>query len=75
MAHNCKIKEIRSCSNQMSWGGWRDNIWIQCRLDQSFDNDGWFHLFTRSKTEYMNLWASDHRSIRTSFALEIDDFE
>lgn len=41
-------------------------------MDHSFGNDGWFHLFPRVKTEYMHLWAFDHRPIRTSFALESD---
>ncbi|VVB17675.1 unnamed protein product [Arabis nemorensis] len=60
MAQNCKIQEIRSCRNSFSWGGWRDDVWIQCRLDRSFGNDQWFQLFPRSNVEYMNLWASDH---------------
>lgn len=61
---------VKSRGNSFSWGGWRDDVWIQCRLDRSFGNDQWFQLFPRSSVEYMNLWVSDYRPIRTCFALE-----
>lgn len=70
MAQTYEIQKIRSCGNKLSWGGWRDNVWIQCRLDRSFDNDEWFQLFPRTNVEYMDMWASDHKPIRTCFALE-----
>lgn len=70
MAENCKIKELRSIGNQLSWAGVRDRAWVQCRLDRSFGNDEWFRLFPRAQMEYMALWASDHRPIRISFAAE-----
>lgn len=82
LAISCKIKETRSSGNSLSWAGWRemvngagrkDKVWVQCRLDRSFGNDSWFQLFSRSKTEYMRMYASDHRPIKLSFALEPDD--
>ncbi|KAL0749510.1 hypothetical protein Bca101_031513 [Brassica carinata] len=39
MAQNCKLKEIRSSGNVLSWCGKRDTVWVQCRLDRSFGND------------------------------------
>ena len=36
MAENCKTKEVRSSGNQLSWTGWRDWVWVLCRLDRSF---------------------------------------
>ena len=73
MAENCKIREPRYTGNCLSWGGWRERVWVQCRLDRSFGNNEWFSLFPRSSMEYLELWASDHRPIRICFALERDD--
>ncbi|XP_033134315.1 uncharacterized protein LOC117127769 [Brassica rapa] len=70
MAENCKIKELRFFGNSLSWAGKRDNVWVQCRLDRSFGNDEWFSLFPRASSEYLDMWASDHRPLRISFALE-----
>lgn len=73
MTENCKVKEIRSSGNKMSWAGWRDNIWVQCRLDRSFSNDAWFRLFPRAQMEYLEMWGSDHRPICINFAQEEDE--
>ena len=73
MVENCKIKEVRTIGNVLSWVGGRDNIWIQCRLDRSFGNDSWFRLFPRSNLEYLDMWPSDHRPIVLSFSLEPED--
>ncbi|KAJ4901556.1 Uncharacterized protein Rs2_15507 [Raphanus sativus] len=59
--------------NVLSWTGWRDNVWIQCRLDRSFGNDEWFQLFPRANMEYLGMWPSDHRPILLSFSLEPED--
>lgn len=73
MAENCKIRELRYTGNCLSWGGWRERVWVQCRLDRCFGNSEWFSLFPRSNMEYLEMWASDHRPIRICFALERDD--
>ncbi|XP_010472251.1 PREDICTED: uncharacterized protein LOC104751896 [Camelina sativa] len=65
MARSCKIKEIPSFGNRLSWGGKRENVWVQCRLDRSFGNAEWFTLFPRAKTEYLEMMGSDHRPILT----------
>ncbi|XP_010474031.1 PREDICTED: uncharacterized protein LOC104753480 [Camelina sativa] len=70
MARGSQIKEIPSCGNKLSWGGKRDNVWVQCRLDRSFGNSGWFDLFPRVRTEYLELIGSDHRPIITRFVGE-----
>ncbi|KAG2332083.1 hypothetical protein Bca52824_003263 [Brassica carinata] len=73
MVQNCKLREVRYTGNCLSWGGWRENVWVQCRLDRSFGNSEWFSLFPKSNMEYLEMWASDHRPIRVSFALEKED--
>ncbi|XP_010472440.1 PREDICTED: uncharacterized protein LOC104752070 [Camelina sativa] len=65
LARDCRIKEIPSTGNHFSWGGRRENVWVQCRLDHSFGNSGWFDLFPRVNTEYLDLLGSDHRPIIT----------
>ena len=70
MVDNCRIKEIRSSGNWLSWTGWRDRIWVQCRLDRSFGNDEWYRIFPRAHMEYCDMRASDHRPILISFVWE-----
>ena len=70
MAKSCKIRELRSSGNVPSWGGWREMVWVQCRLDRCFGNDEWFNLFPRSSVEYGDMWGSDHRHILIGFVLE-----
>lgn len=70
MAQNCKLQEIRFLGNSLSRGGWREKVWVQCRLDRSFGNSEWFTLFPRVKMEYLDMFGSDHRPIRICFAHE-----
>lgn len=72
MVDNCKISDMRSSGNPLSWAGKRDNGWVQCRLDRCFGNDEWYRLFPRSHVEYMAMYGSDHRPLRIDFALESD---
>lgn len=70
MVQNCKLKEIRSFGNCLSWCGLRENGWVQCKVYRGFGNDGWFARFPKASVEYLELWASDHRAIVISFAAE-----
>lgn len=72
MVQNCKLKELRHSGNCLSWAGWRENGWVQCRLDRSFGNSEWFSMFPRANMEYHDMWASDHRPTRVCFSLERD---
>ena len=73
MARDCKIRELRSSGNVLSSGGWRDEVWVQCRLDRCFGNDEWFNLFPRASVEYGGMWASDHRHLLIGFVLELQE--
>lgn len=70
LAQNCKLKEIRFTGNSLSWSGWREKAWVQCRLGRSFGNNEWFTLFSRVCMEYLDMYASDHRPIRICFTHE-----
>lgn len=72
LVDNCKIRDMRSSGNPLSWAGKRDTVWVQCRLDRCFGNDEWYRLFPRSHVEYMSMYGSDHRPLRVGFALECD---
>ncbi|XP_010431321.2 PREDICTED: uncharacterized protein LOC104715626 [Camelina sativa] len=75
MARSSRIKEIPSSRNKLSWGGRRENVWVQCRLYRSFGNSKWFRLFPRSHTEYLDLMGSDHRPIITRLVGESTRFK
>lgn len=74
MARDCRIKEIPSSGDKLSWVGAREiisngvkeKVWIQCRLDRTFGNSEWFLLFPRSHTHYLERLGSDHRPILTT---------
>lgn len=74
MARDCRIKEVPSSGDKLSWVGVREviengvkeNVWVQCRLDRAFGNSEWFRLFPRSHTHYLERLGSDHRPILTS---------
>lgn len=75
MARDCKIKKLCSSANTLSWGGWRDEVWVQCRLDRCFGNDEWFNLFPRASVEYGGMWGSDHRHLLIGFVLELCELQ
>lgn len=74
MVRDCRIKEVPSSGDPLSWAGVRDimingvkeNVWVQCRLDRAFGDAEWFRLFPRSHTQYFERLGSDHRPILTS---------
>lgn len=68
---NCKIRDMRSSGNPLSWVGKRDNEWVQCRLDRCFGNDEWYRLFPRSHVEYMAMYGSDHRPLRVGLLWKV----
>ena len=76
MARNCRLKEVPSSGNRLSWGGvkeimsngLKEKVWVQCRLDRAFGNAEWFKLFPQSHTVYLEKTGSDYRPIFTSLA-------
>lgn len=76
MARECRLKELPSSGDSMSWAGTREimvngikeQAWIQCRLDRAFGNAEWFRLFPRRYSTYLEKTGSDHRHVLTSLA-------
>lgn len=60
-ARVCRLKEVPSSGNKISWEGVREvisngikeNVWIQCWFDRAFGNAEWFRLFPRSHGKYL----------------------
>lgn len=74
LARDCRLKEIPSSGNRLSWAGAREitsngikeTVWIQCRLDRAFGNAEWFQLFPNTHSFYLEKTGSDHRHIFTN---------
>lgn len=69
LVRDCRIKEISSSGNRLSWAGRRgitlssgekELVCIQCKLDRAFGNAEWFHLFLKVRCEYLPGYGSDH---------------
>ncbi|KAL0771896.1 hypothetical protein Bca101_037047 [Brassica carinata] len=75
MVRDCRIKEVPSSGDKLSWAGVREvitngvkeNVWIQCQLDRAFGNAEWFRLFPRSHLQYLERLGSDHRPIFSEY--------
>ncbi|XP_010513742.1 PREDICTED: uncharacterized protein LOC104789794 [Camelina sativa] len=63
MILDCRLREVSSIGNRLSWAGKRNNMWIQCCLDRALGNEAWFQLFPRVQGEYMERIGSDHRAL------------
>lgn len=66
MSKCCEITKLPSTGNSFSWGGMRYYLWIQCKLDRSFENKQWFQQFPVSNQTFLEKRRSDLRSILIS---------
>ena len=74
MLENCDMGEIGSSGNDFTWGGTRNNQWIQCKLDRGFGNPEWFALFPNVHQYFLKKLGSDHKSVLVKFTSDKEDF-
>ena len=71
----CDMYEVGSSGNGFTWGGTRNNQWIQCKLDRCFGNPAWFSMFPTAHQWFLEKLGSDDQPVLVEFTQDKSFFK
>lgn len=63
----CDLFDLKHTGNFLSWRGKRHTHLAHCRLDRAMANSSWSDMFPNGRSHYLQLEASDHRPLISTF--------
>ncbi|KAG2309905.1 hypothetical protein Bca52824_021462, partial [Brassica carinata] len=63
----CDLFDLKHTGNFLSWRGKRHSHLVHCRLDRAMVNSSWSDVFPNGRSHCLQLGASDHRPLVSTF--------
>lgn len=56
------LVEFQFYGDDLTWGGMKGKLWVQCKIDKCFGNKSWFGLFPASNQTFLEKRRSDYKA-------------